>query len=1061
MSAGKDDVFLDPNYNDLGLPYIPERDYRGRRYEPFGPPDKDNKRLHFCTQCQLYYRKLHQKGITTKFCQTANNGHSFLPNCAGDASQLADDLTIEDFDGDVEEYNAAVINVDPVSWAEIEFGWKARWYQKEMLRCTSQFKATRAGRRVGKTEAMAVKTLHAAWTNKGFEVLIIAPYQPQVQKVFEMIRRFLSESVSMKSSIDIDRESPFQQITLNNGSTIRGFSSGARTGAKSDKIRGQTADLIILDEVDYLADDDIEVIAAILASEPDTNIMASSTPTGIRQKLWSWCFEAGTPVMTSTGERPIESLRIGDEVLGCSGISEKVTQVFDHHYRGQMVELSFKKLSRTLKSTAEHPHLVKKGHCSPKWIPASEVVPGDWVGLTLPRQTHCRIPRPEFQTEEMGLSRSERPDAISKILRDGGRGLADDRRGQSYEKALHALDWVERDRDRIKRFLRIVGIFAGEGSYLADGRGLSLVFRRDEQIGQEVRQFFDLMSNAVGGGKTKIDTLSNGRGEWDQITAPGSYLPLIMDHLVGRGCATKRFHDCLMTHELRGYLFEGYMDADGHERKNGSLALITKSPDLADQTLRHYASSDAAVSCKEREDYWEVYVSLNPTNQVKWFEGMPFYMVEDIVFSEFDGRVYNIETGSTHTYSANGFATHNCIDKTQRFKEFWFVSSESPAWTSETEHFFKSQYSSSGYMREFNAEFGMEAVGVFRTDDIQTAIKKFQYKDCKYHEECKYVMGVDWNHPVTGTHIVVVEARMSAQDGLRYRCVHKEIVRKNQFSQHFGVERIMKLMKKWHVDYCYVDAGYGEVQVEMLHKYDVDHKSERTQFRKRVKAVNMAQNVLIKDPGTGIDIKKPAKQFMVSVFAKDMEENRVELSYVEDTQTRILEDELGMADIGIVQQMRNFKVEKISPTGIPRYSDGFEHTLTALMLAHMGFALEMSDMRMVRRTSRPVAQAGGLGEKGPSDQERSQIKRDRMFDRDRLAPADRAEKMGENVRRHEDYEKEKELWEANNMEPVIHPESEEEEARQKPKRRRTMKGMGVIKRHKRRRGTRGGGRSTF
>lgn len=1052
-------IRLDPNYEDLGIPYFPERDYRARDYKPFGEPTKEEP--HFCTRCQLYYRNLARLGITTDFCKSHNNGSSFLPTCMGDASHLMKDLTVDDFEGDIEAYHEALVVSDPVAWAEVEFGWKARWYQKEMLRCTSQFKGTRAGRRVGKTEAMAVKALHSAWTNSRFEVLIIAPYQPQVMKLFEMLRRFIGESVALRASVQIDRESPFQQITFQNGSTIRGFSSGSKTGARSDKVRGQTGDLIILDEVDYLDDADIEVIAAILASEPDTQIMGSSTPTGIRQKLWSWCFEAGTPVMTPMGERPIESLRIGDAVLGCSGIPEKVTQVFDHHYRGQMVELSFKKLSRTLKSTSEHPHLVKKGNCSPKWVPACEVSVGDWVGLTLPRQTHCKIPRPEFQTGDMGLSRSERPDAISKILRDGGRGLADDRRGQSYERALQALDWVEQDRDRIKRFLRVVGIFAGEGSYLADGRGISLAFRRDEKIGQEVRQFFDLMSDAVGGGKTKIETLSNGRGEWDQVTAFGSYLPLIMDYLVGRGCSTKRFHDGLMTHKLRGYLFEGYMDADGHERKNGSLALVTKSPYLADQALRHYASFDAAVSCKERDGYWEVYVSLNPTNQVKWFEGMPFYMVEDVVCSKFEGRVYNIETGSTHTYSANGFATHNCIDKTQRFKEFWFVSSESPSWNEETEHFFKTMYSASGYMREFNAEFGQEMAGVFRPQDIDNCIKKYTYKDCTYHENCRYIIGVDWNNPVTGTHIVVVEARQNQQLGVKYKAVHKEIVRRSEFTQHFGVKRIIELSKKWHADYIYVDAGYGETQVEMLKKFDVDNPKEQTRLKQKVKSIQMNQNILIRDPGTGLEVKKPAKQFMVTTTARELEVGRIEIPYVEDTQTRILEDEIAIADIGLLQQMRAFKVEKVSPTGVPRYSDGFEHTLTAFMLAIMGFSLEFSDIRRMRTSRVSIERAGGLGIKStPND--RYKVRKERMEQRERLQPQERSGTMGGKV--HHDIDAERELWEENTRLPTDHPHSAEEEERRKmessKRKKRVFRGSTVARISRRAR--RGGGRrSTF
>lgn len=682
--AVKNDIRLSLDYSDLGIPYFPERDYRANKYEPFGAPKKGDP--HFCTRCQLYYKRLHDYGITRDFCKKHNKGKSFLPNCVGDASHLVADMTVDDFDGDVEAYNEALIVVDPVAWAEVEFGWKARWYQKEMLRCSSQFKATRAGRRVGKTESMAVNALHKAWTNNHFEILVIAPYQPQVLKLFEMLRKFLGESLSLKSSVEIDRESPFQQITLQNGSTIRGFSSGSKTGAKSDKIRGQTADLIILDEVDYLDDMDIEVIAAILASEPDTQIMASSTPTGIRQKLWQWS-----------------------------------------------------------------------------------------------------------------------------------------------------------------------------------------------------------------------------------------------------------------------------------------------------------------------------------------------------------------------------------VDKTQRFKEFWFISAESPSWTKETEHFFRSLYSASGYMREFNAEFGMEVTGVFRPADIEACIKKFKYSQCLYREGGRYIMGVDWNNPVTGTHIVIMEARSDENYGVKYRCVHKEVVRRHEFSQHFGVKRIMELDKKWHCDFIYVDAGYGETQVEMLQKFDADNPEKRTRYRQKVRSIQMASNIVIREPGTGIEVKKPAKQFMVNNFARELEEHRVEISAEEDTQARILEEELGVADIGILQQMRNFKVEKVSPTGVPRYSDGFEHTLTSVMLAVMGFVLEFSDIRKIRHTTRPIAHAGGFGTKG---EDNPVTKRMKTADRDRLLPQDRSGSMSD-IPVHVDYEREKELWDQNNETPVEHPSSQEEAEKKvrKKKTRRTLRGVGVIRRHQRR--GRSGGRSTF
>jgi replicative DNA helicase len=578
---------------------------------------------HFCKRCKEYYKDLYDRGVTQEFCDESNlqreDGSpvidkTLLPYCSEDVSNRIDDFSEEDF-ADTEEYYHAITILDPVRWAEAEFNWKARWYQAQFLRCSSQFRAIRAGRRIGKTEGMAVYVLWKLWTNANFQILVIAPYQPQVKKLFEMIRLFISQSVSLSGSIKTNRESPYEQITLNNGSTVRGFSSGARTGARSDKIRGQDAHEIIMDEADYLADEDLEVISAILASRPEVGLTVTSTPTGVRQKLHFWC-----------------------------------------------------------------------------------------------------------------------------------------------------------------------------------------------------------------------------------------------------------------------------------------------------------------------------------------------------------------------------------TDKTQRFKEFWFISSESPSWTEKAENHFRATYSEGGYFREFLAEFGTEMVGVFRNKDIESSIKNYTYAECARDSNRRYVMGVDWNKN-TGTHIVVMEQRWDARVGAIYRSVDKVIIRRAEFQQHAAVDAIRAIEKKWQVSFIYVDAGYGEVQVEMLWKYDKDHPEQKTNYRKRVVPIQMGGNIEIKHPVTGDDEPKPAKPLLVNLTAAQLEQGRIELPRSEDTQTRIIPEELAVVDIGIVQQMREFKVTKYSPQGRPTYSQDFEHTLTAVMLAIGGFLLNFSDLRQVKYNPqiRSTNHPGG----GPKPKETKVSGDDIVRKAEQLQPRDR------------------------------------------------------------------------
>jgi len=253
--------------------YIPERNYMSTSYKPFSAGFKD-----LCGHCKHYYKDLHNLKLTNK---------DFIPTCKGHVLDEFKSLRAEDFDNP-QEYDELLINADPVSWALKNFNWEARWYQEEMLSCTSLKKVIRAGRRVGKTTAVCILTLWAAYTHADYRVLVIAPYQSQVSKIFDEMQKLLSMSPELSSSIKRNTKNP-QRLELNNGSTILGFSSGSKSASKSDKIRGQDAHYIVLDECDYLDDADLEAILAILASYPNCGLWASSTPKGAHNKFYQWC----------------------------------------------------------------------------------------------------------------------------------------------------------------------------------------------------------------------------------------------------------------------------------------------------------------------------------------------------------------------------------------------------------------------------------------------------------------------------------------------------------------------------------------------------------------------------------------------------------------------------------------------------------------------------------------------------------------------------------------------------------------------------------------------------
>jgi len=199
---------------------------------------------------------------------------------------------------------------DPISWAKYNLNWSPRKsnegdeYQSLVLRCSSKRKVLRMGRRLGKTEIMVIAILHYLFVNSprvqrwdkrqqmyvdGFStILVLTPYLSQVKLIFNRIRELLARNPDLQNEIKKDVSTPFHSIELYNGAKVVGFSSGSKGG---EAVRGQKADFIILDEMDYLSEDDIETVVALMMEHSDVKILASSTPSGRREYFYSFCEE--------------------------------------------------------------------------------------------------------------------------------------------------------------------------------------------------------------------------------------------------------------------------------------------------------------------------------------------------------------------------------------------------------------------------------------------------------------------------------------------------------------------------------------------------------------------------------------------------------------------------------------------------------------------------------------------------------------------------------------------------------------------------------------------------
>jgi hypothetical protein len=270
-----------------------------------------------CVSCQI--RQIEKYPDQKDFiipCKYIPNG---LPMKSKDLiKQISDESNIS-----VEQAKKILLaTIDPVAWAELMFGfddkdtkWAIRNYQKEQLRCTSKRIAIREGRRSGKTFCISLKLLYYAFNLKvikgrdlkgntvemGPTIMIVTPYQAQLINIFEEMEKLVKRNVELKQEVtsgtgdNLYIKSPSFKMELNNGASINGFVSGIgmrQDGSGGGTMRGFSADIIYLDEMDMIPKEVLDkVINPILATTPDTMLIATSTPIGKKSKFYEWCLE--------------------------------------------------------------------------------------------------------------------------------------------------------------------------------------------------------------------------------------------------------------------------------------------------------------------------------------------------------------------------------------------------------------------------------------------------------------------------------------------------------------------------------------------------------------------------------------------------------------------------------------------------------------------------------------------------------------------------------------------------------------------------------------------------
>lgn len=271
-----------------------------------------------CFDCINSYKDKH----------TLKPGQNFKISCKGIPSDGVQLSLLEHLP--VEERQTARALIDPVIWAAETLDWhcldpdgsvwkrknrneydewrrdnpdmdifgKSRYhrpYQAEMLRCSAKRKVFRVGRQAGKTECLVVSMLYHMFTKpnlpeeEGFEIVVITPYQAQIDLIFNRMLQLIRSSPITNNSLRRNVKAPIYQIQLHNESTAKGFTAGTKSGGNADAVRGQHAHMLVFDEADYLCAGDMDSALSIITNYPMATMWMSSTPSGKREKFYSTC----------------------------------------------------------------------------------------------------------------------------------------------------------------------------------------------------------------------------------------------------------------------------------------------------------------------------------------------------------------------------------------------------------------------------------------------------------------------------------------------------------------------------------------------------------------------------------------------------------------------------------------------------------------------------------------------------------------------------------------------------------------------------------------------------
>ena len=159
---------------------------------------------------------------------------------------------------------------DPVVFADRLIGQPLWPHQVEVARSSARYRVLCAGRRAGKSRVYGALALHEAFSRPGAKVLIVSAGEVAAKRLFAEVAAMSKAPLLGGSTVDETTST----LLLSNGSVVECVPASMR------QVRSAEADLLIIDEAGFVAQEIWEAAEPVVLARPGSRVLLASTPWG-------------------------------------------------------------------------------------------------------------------------------------------------------------------------------------------------------------------------------------------------------------------------------------------------------------------------------------------------------------------------------------------------------------------------------------------------------------------------------------------------------------------------------------------------------------------------------------------------------------------------------------------------------------------------------------------------------------------------------------------------------------------------------------------------------------